>query len=176
LTPFAKSLTVCLLAVLAARLTAFCAEQKPETSHRTSHITEEEKSAIYSELTSVIEQYIEAGEMTDPRARSKYLAPKVFYFGRALTRQQTERQINSLYRRWPTRKYGPLEEPEIFAIPKKRDVYKVTGTYEYDLANLDEHLSGKSKITCVLEHSPSGTWIIGVDEKLISDTTKYSRD
>src|SRR4029077_18464797 len=85
----------------------FCADQKPETSHRTSHITEEGKSAIYSELTSVIEQYIEAGEMTDPRHRSKYLAPKVFYFGHALTRQQAERQIISLYRRWPTRKYGP---------------------------------------------------------------------
>jgi hypothetical protein len=69
-----------------------------------------------------------------------------------------------------------LEEPEIFAVPKKRDVYKVTGTYEYDLTNLGEHLSGKSKITCVLEHSSGITRIIGLDEKLISDTTKYFRD
>jgi len=139
-------------------------------------MTDEEKSAIASELALVIEKYIQAGQMADPHDRSKYLAPKVFYFGRALTRQQAERQINSLYRRWPTRKYGPLEEPEIFAVPKKRDVYKVTGTYEYDLTNLGEHLSGKSRITCVLQHSPGGTQIIGLDEKLISDTTKYSRD
>jgi hypothetical protein len=69
-----------------------------------------------------------------------------------------------------------LEEPEIFAIPKKRDVYKVTGTYEYELANLNEHLSGKSKITCVVEYGHGGTRIIGLDENLISDTTKYSRD
>jgi hypothetical protein len=176
LTPFSKTLPVCFLAVLAAGSNAICAEQKPGASHRTSHMTDEEKSAIASELTSVIEQYIEAGQMTDPRDRSKYLAPKVFYFGHALTRQQAEREINSLYRRWPARKFGRLEEPEIFAVPKKRDVYKVTGTYEYDLANLGEHLSGKSKITCVLEHSSGGTRIIGLDEKLISDTTKYFRD
>jgi len=176
LTPFFKILPVCFLAALAAGSNDLRAEQKPGGSHRTSHIADEEKSAISSELISVIEQYIEAGESTDPRARSKYLAPKVFYFGRALTRQQTERQIISLYRRWPTRKYGPLEELEIFALPKKRNIYKVTGTYEYDLANLGEHLSGKSKITCVLEHNPSGTRIIGLDEKLINDTTKYSRD
>jgi hypothetical protein len=139
-------------------------------------MTDEEKSAIASELTSVIEQYIEAGQMTDPRDRSKYFAPKVFYFGHSLTRQQAERQITSLYRRWPIRKYGPLEEPEIFAVPGKRNVYKVTGIYEYDLANLREHLTGKSRITCVLEHRPGETRIIGLDEKLINDTTNYSRD
>jgi hypothetical protein len=174
--PFSKTLPVCFLAAVAAGSNAFCGVQKPGASHRISHMMAEEKSAIAFELTSVIEQYIEAGQTTDPRDRSKYLAPKVFYFGHALTRHQAERQITSLYRRWPTRKYGPLEEPEIFAVPKKRDVYKVTGTYEYDLANLREHLNGKSKITCVLEHGPAGTLIIGLDEKLISDTTKYSRD
>ena len=92
-----------------------------------------------------------------------------------LTQQQAEKQIVSLYRRWPTRKFGPLEGPEIFAIPKKRDIYKVTGTYEYDLSNVDEHLSGKSKITCILQHGGGKTRIIGLDEKLIDDTTKYSR-
>jgi hypothetical protein len=147
-----------------------------EKSQKTGHMTDEEKSAIASELISVVEQFIEAGQMADPGGRSKYLAAKVFYYGHALNRRQAEKEIISLYRRWPTRKYGQLEEPEIFAIPKKRDVYKVTGTYEYDLANLSEHLSGKSKITCVLEHVHDGTRIIGFDESLISNTTKYSRD
>jgi hypothetical protein len=139
-------------------------------------MSNEEKSAIASELISVVEQFLEAGQTANPRDRSKYLAARVFYYGHSLSHQQAEREILSLYRRWPARKYGSLEEPEIFAIPKKRDVYKVTGTYEYELANLSEHLSGKSKITCVLEHGRGGTRIIGLDESLISDTTKYSRD
>jgi hypothetical protein len=139
-------------------------------------MTAEEKSTVASELISVVEQFVEAGQMNDPRGRSKFLAAKVFYFGHALTHQQAEKEIISLYRRWPTRKYGQMEEPEIFAIPKKRDVYKVTGIYEYELSNLDEHLSGKSKITCVLERGQGGTRIIGLNENLISDSTKYYRD
>jgi hypothetical protein len=173
---FSNILRFCLLAAIASGSKAYCFEQNPRTAHRASNITDEEKSAIASELVSVVEQFIGAGQMADPRSRSKYLAAKVFYYGHALTQQQAEKEIISLYRRWPSRKYGPLEEPEIFAIPKKRDVYKVTGIYEYELSNLDERLSGKSKITCVLEHGGGGTRIIGLDEKLISDTTKYSRN
>jgi hypothetical protein len=173
LIPFSSNiLRVSLLAAIVSGSNAFCLEQ----NHRTSQMTNEAKSAIASELISVVEQFIEAGQTADPRSRSKYLATKVFYHGHSLTQHQAEKEIISLYRRWPTRKYGPLEDPEIFAIPKKHDVYKVTGTYAYELSNIDEHLSGKSKITCILEHGDGGTRIIGLDENLVNDTTKYSRD
>ncbi len=173
--PFSNVLRVCLLAAIVSGSDAYCLEQNHRTLHRTSGKTNEEKSAIASDLISVVEQFIEAGQTADPRNRSKYLAARVFYHGHALTQGQAEGEILSLYRRWPTRKYGPLEEPEIFQIPKKRDVYKVTGTYEYELSNLNERLSGKSKITCILEHGGSRNRIIGLDENLIGDTTKYSR-
>jgi hypothetical protein len=176
LTPFSRILLVYFLAAIFADSNADCAEHNPGTLHRTTQTADEKKSEIASKLISVVGEYIEAGQMPDPHGRSKYLAAKVFYYGHALTNQQAEKQIASLYRRWPTRKFGQLEEPEIFAIPKKRGVYKVTGRYDYDLANAGEHLSGKSQITCVLEHGPSGDRIIGLDEKLISDTTMYSRD
>jgi len=176
LTPFSRLLLVYFLAVTFADSNVCCAEHNPGTLHRTTQRAREQKSDIASELVSVVNEYIEAGQMPDPHGRSKYLAAKVFYYGHALTNQQAEKQIVSLYRRWPVRKYGQLEEPEIFAIPKKRDIYKVTGRYEYDLANAGEHLSGKSQITCVLEHGRNGNRIIGWDEKLITDTTKYSRD
>ena len=176
MTPFSRILLVYFLAVNLTDSNVCCAEHNPGTVHRTTQRADEQKSNIASELVSVVNEYIEAGQMPDPHGRSKYLAAKVFYYGHALTNQQAEKQIVSLYRRWPLRKYGQLEEPEIFAIPKKRDIYKVTGRYEYDLANAGEHLSGKSQITCVLQHSRSGNRIIGFDEKLITDTTKYSRD
>jgi hypothetical protein len=173
--PLSSILRVCLLAVIASGSNAYCLEQNQRTSRGTSQTTNEDPSAIASELISVVGQFLEAGQTADPRSRSKYLAGKVFYNGHTLTQQQAEKQIVSLYRRWPTRKFGPLEGPEIFAIPKKRDIYKVTGTYEYELSNVDEHLSGKSKITCILQHGGGKTRIIGLDEKLIDDTTKYSR-
>ena len=176
MTPFSRILLVYFLAVFFADSNACCAEHSPRTLHRTAQTAEGQKSAIASELISIVNEYIEAGEMPDPHGRSRYLATKVFYYGHALTNQQAERQIISLYRRWPSRKYGPLEEPEIFAIPNKRDIYKVTGRYEYDLVNTAEHLSGKSQVTCVLEHAPGGNRIIGFDEKLITNTTKYSRE
>jgi len=176
LTPFSRILLAYFLVVIFGDSNVCCAEHNPGTLHRATQTTDERKSDIASELISVVNEYIEAGQMPDPRGRSKYLAAKVFYYGHALTNQQAEKQIVSLYRRWPTRKYGQLEAPEIFAIPKKRDIFKVTGRYAYDLANAGEHLSGESQITCVLEHAPSGNQIIGFDEKLITDTTKYSRD
>ena len=176
MTPFSRILLVYFLAVIFADSNVGCAEHNPGTLHRRTQTADEQKSDIASELISVVNEYIEAGQMPDPHGRSKYLAAKIFYYGHAITNQQAEKQILSLYRRWPARKYGQLEEPEIFAIPKKRDIYKVTGSYEYDLGNAGEHLSGKSQITCVLEHAPSGDRIIGFDEKLITDTTKYSRD
>ena len=176
MTPFSRILLVYFLGVTFADSNMCCAQHNPGTLHRTTQRADEQKSDIASELVSVVNEYIEAGQMQDPHGRSKYLAAKVFYYGHALTNQQAEKQIVSLYRRWPLRKYGQLEEPEIFAIPKKRDIYKVTGRYEYDLANAGEHLSGKSQITCVLQHARSGNRIIGFDEKLITDTTKYSRD
>ena len=176
MTPFSRILLVYFLAAISANSNADCAELNPGTLHRTTHTADEQKSVIASELISVVNEYILAGQMPDPHGRSKYLAAKVFYYGHALTNQQAEKQINSLYRRWPNRKYGQLEEPEIFAIPKKRNIYKVTGSYQYDLASQGEHLIGKSRITCVLEHAPSGNRIIGFDEKLITETTSYSRD
>ena len=176
MTPFSRILLVYFLAVIFTDSNPYCAAHNSGTLHRTTQTADERKSKIASELISVVDEYIEAGQTPDPHDRSKYLAARVFYYGHALTNQQAEKQIISLYRRWPTRKYGQLEEPEIFAIPKKRDVYKVVGRYEYDLANAGEHLSGKSQIICVLEHAPSGNRIIGFDEKLITDTTKYSRD
>jgi hypothetical protein len=172
---FSNILRVCLLAAIVSGPDAYSLEQNHRTLRRTSDKTKEEKSAIASELISVVDQFIEAGQSSDPRNRSKYLTARVFYHGHALTQGQAEGEILSLYRRWPTRKYGPLEEPEIFQIPKKSDVYKVTGTYEYELSNPNERLVGKSKITCILEHGGSGNRIIGLDENLISDTTRYSR-
>jgi hypothetical protein len=174
LNPFSNILRATLLAAILLGSNAYCFAQK--SPHRALHMTAEEKSVVASELITVVEQFLEAGQINDPRDRSKFLAAKVFYFGHALTHQQAEKEIISLYRRWPTRKYGQIEEPELFAIPNKRDVYKVTGVYEYELSNFNEHLSGKSKITCVLERGHGGTRIIGLDENLISDSTKYYHD
>ena len=78
------------------------------------------------------------------------------------------KDIASLYRRWPRRKFALTESIDLFEIPNHRGVYRVTAVYEYKFDNQDEHLSGKSKLTCVVEHDRQGTRIIGVDEKLVT--------
>jgi hypothetical protein len=156
---------------------ARCADVKARPPHHSSLGAAQTRSSIdASRAIEVVEQYLQAGQMADARVRSRLLGEKVFFFGHNLTRQQAERQITSLYHRWPVRKYGELEEAEVFAIPSKRDVYKVTGLYAYDLGNLDERLRGKSRLTCILQRDDIGIHIIGLDEKLVTGTTDYSRD
>lgn len=134
-----------------------------------------EKPEIATELIDVVAAYIAAGEKDDPAARGKYLGPKVFYYGHARTHEQAVREINTLYRRWPRRTFALTDSMDLFEIPNHRGVYRVTAVYEYKFDNRDEHLSGKSKLTCVVEHDPQGTRITGVDEKLVSGSTIYQR-
>jgi hypothetical protein len=144
--------------------------QDPRRTHRLSSL---EKSAVATELTSVVEAFIAAGERNDPNARGRYLAPSVFYYGHTRTHAQALKEIATLYRRWPDRKFGPVESIDLFEIPQRPGVYRVTAVYEYKFDNLDEHLSGKSKLTCVVEHDGQGSRIIGVDEKLVQGSTQY---
>jgi hypothetical protein len=138
----------------------------------------QESPAITAQLMNVVEAYIAAGEKNDPGARGRYLAPKVFYYGHARTREQAIREIESLYRRWPERQIIPTDSIELFKIPKYRAVYRVTALYEYKFDNPreHEHLSGMSELTFVVEHAQQGVRIIGVDEKLVNAGTHYQRD
>jgi hypothetical protein len=147
-----------------------------QKSHEIHRLSPPEKSEIATELINLVEAFIAAGERNDPAARGKYLAPSIFYYGHARTRAQALREIATLYRVWPQRKFGPVDAIDLFEIPNRRDVYKVTAVYEYKFDNLDEHLIGKSKMTCVLEHDGLGSRIIGVDEKLVRESTQYQRD
>jgi hypothetical protein len=147
--------------------------REPRGIHRFSSL---EKSEVVAELTSVVEAFISAGERNDPSARGGYLAPSVFYYGHTRTHAQALKEIARLYRRWPERKFSPVESIDVFEVPQRRGVYRVTAVYEYKFDNLDEHLSGKSKLTCVVEHDAQGSRIIGLDEKLISNSTQYRRD
>jgi hypothetical protein len=132
-----------------------------------------ENPAVATELVDVVAAFIAAGEQDDPAARGKYLGPKVFYYGHARTHEQAVRQIAALYRRWPQRKFALTESIDLFEIPNHHGVYRVTAVYEYKFENQNEHLSGKSKLTCVVEHDQQGTRITGVDEKLVSGSTVY---
>jgi hypothetical protein len=133
-------------------------------------------SEVATELTNLVEAFIAAGETNDPAARGKYLAPSVFYYGHARTRGKALQEINLLYRLWPERKFGPVETIDLFEIPKRPGVYKVTAVYQFKFDNLNEHLTGKSKLTCVVEHDGQGSRIIGVDEKLIRGSTQYHKE
>ena len=147
-----------------------------QETHEIHRLTPSEKSEVATELTNLVEAFIAAGERNDPAARGRYLAANVFYYGHARTRAQALREIASLYRLWPKRKFGPVDAIDLFEIPNRRGVYKVTAVYEYKFDSLDEHLTGKSKLTCVLEHDSLGSRIIGVDEKLVRDSTQYRRE
>jgi hypothetical protein len=143
---------------------------------RTYRLSTPEKPDVVAKLVDIVEAYIAAGEKDDPTARGQYLAPKVFYYGHVRTREQAIKLIVSLYRRWPQRKFAPPESIDLFEIPNRRGVYRVTAVYEYKFENLDERLSGKSKLTCVVEHDGQGIRITGVDEKLVSESTQYQKN
>jgi hypothetical protein len=155
---------------LAVILTSVISLANSETVHGSG------SPEVATALVDVVDSFIAAGEKDDPSARGKYLAPKVFFYGRARTREQAVKVIALLYRRWPQRKFTPTEAVDLFEIPNHRGVYRVIVMYEYIFDNQSEHLSGKSKLNCVVEHDLQGTRIIGVDEKLVSGSTDYQRE
>ncbi|HYY27469.1 MAG TPA: hypothetical protein VE860_05980 [Chthoniobacterales bacterium] len=86
------------------------------------------------------------------------------------------RRNTSLYQRWPQRRFVPTHSIELYKIPNYHGAYRVTALYEYKFENFNEHLSGMSKLTVVVERNPQGLCIIGVDEKLIDASTNYQTD
>ena len=157
-------------------LTSLISLANSEADHGSEQTHQLENPEVTTELVDVVDSFIAAGEKDDPSARGKYLAPKVFFYGHARTREQAMKVIASLYRRWPQRKFTPTEGVDLFEIPNHRGVYRVMAVYEYKFDNQGEHLSGKSKLNCVVEHDRQGTRIIGVDEKLVSGSTDYQRE
>jgi hypothetical protein len=153
------------------------AHSEPVGDHRrTTPLSAAEKPEVAAELVDVVASFVAAGENDDPTARGKFLGPKVFYYGHARTHQQAVRDIAALYRRWPHRKFTLTESLDLFEIPNHRGVYRVTTIYEYKFENQGELLSGKSKLTCVVEHDQLGIRITGLDEKLVSGSTVYQRN
>jgi hypothetical protein len=167
------SLHLLRIALALASLVTLADGEPAHGRNRTAPISTTTDPAVATELVNVVAAYIAAGEQDDPAARGKYLGPKVFYYGHARTHQQAVREITALYRRWPQRKFALTESIDLFEIPKHHGVYRVTAVYEYKFDNQNEHLSGKSKLTCVVEHDQQGTRITGVDEKLVSGSTVY---
>ena len=166
-------------AFLVANIARHVSGQSPDPTPQPGQAREiEESPVITGQLINVVQAYIAAGEKNDPAARGKYLAPNVFYYGHARTREQAIREIALLYRRWPERQFIPTDSIELFRIPNHQADYRVTALYEYKFDNPveHEHLSGKSELTFVVEHAPQGVRIIGVDEKLVNSSTHYERD
>lgn len=174
--PAADFLRFLLFAVCLSSLSSLGNGEAVQGTNRTYRRSASEKPEIQRDLFDVVEEFVTAGEKDDPAARGKYLGPKVFYYGHARTREQAMKDIASLYRRWPRRKFALTESIDLFEIPNHRGVYRVTAVYEYKFDNQDEHLSGKSKLTCVVEHDRQGTRIIGVDEKLVNRSTEYQKE
>jgi hypothetical protein len=167
------SLHFCRIAVVLVGLVTLADAEPVHERNRIAPISTPENPAVATELVDVVAAYITAGEQDNPAVRGKYLGPKVFYYGHARTHQQAVKEITALYRRWPQRKFNLTESIDLFEIPNHHGVYRVTAVYEYKFENQNEHLSGKSKMTCVVEHDQQGTRITGVDEKLLNGSTVY---
>lgn len=157
-------------------LTSLISLANSEAVHGSEQTHQLANPEVATALVDVVNSFIAAGEKDDPSDRGKYLAPHVFFYGRARTREQAIKVIASLYRRWPRRKFTPTEGVDLFQIPNHRDVYRVVVVYDYVFDNQSEHLAGKSKLNCVVEHDPQGTRIIGVDEKLVSGSSDYEKE
>ncbi len=174
--PHTAFLRFLFFAVLQAGFNTFANGEPLHSGKRTPRVATSEKPEVATNLVDIVAAFIAAGEKDDPAARGKYLGPKVFYYGHPRTHEQAVREIAALYRRWPRRTFALTDSIDLFEIPNHRGVYRVTAVYEYQFDSQNEHLSGKSKLTCVVEQDPQGTRITGVDEKLVSGSTVYQNE
>jgi hypothetical protein len=145
-----------------------CAAARAAGSPRRFQRPSIEESAAASAVVRVVESFITAGESDDASARAAYLAPNIFFYGHKRTRAQASRQIALLYTVWPQRKFVPAADVEVYVIPHHPGLYKATALVAYDLVNRrNERMTGRSRMTCILEHDRAGVRIVGVDEKLL---------
>ena len=122
---------------------------------------------------AVVRQVLAERISDDAAARAAYLAPDVFFYGHKRTRAQASREISLLYRVWPQRKFAPTEDINVFAIPHHPGLYKVTAMLQYDMINpQNQRMSGRSQMTCILEHDRHSIRIVGVGEKLLPQPIK----
>ena len=168
-----KPLCLLVFSVLLTNAERAIDAQSVENGSSTKSDSTQESPEVTTELINLVRAYITAGDTNDPAARAKYLAPNVFYYGHSCTRQQAMREIASLYRRWPQRKFVSTDSIELFKIPDHRGAYRAEALYQYNFDNFNEHLSGMSHLTFVIEQTRQGARIIGVDEKLVNDSTNY---
>jgi hypothetical protein len=146
--------------------------QLGSTTHRPSHPSKEKESAIASLLVTIVEDFIAASARDDVAACGTYLAPKVYFYGHMRTRAQACRQMASLSKWWPQRRFAPPEDVSVFAIPNHPGFYKVTAVFEYERVSREgKRITGKSKLSCVFEHDMGRTQITAVDERLLPETT-----
>ena len=167
---------ILLVAVIVTGFRSYGNEKAAPEANRTYRLSTSAKPEVATALVECVQAFVVAGEKDDPTIRGKYLGPKVFYFGHARSREQAVKEISSLYRRWPRRQFTLTDSIDLFEIPNHQNVYRVTAVYEYKFDNLNEHLSGKAKLNCVVENDRQGTRIIGVDEKLVSGSTAYQKE
>jgi hypothetical protein len=149
----------------------------PNSHRSTAHIRPvRDKATAADALTQAVRQFIAAGETDDVTQRIIYLAPQVFFYGHKRTREQAAKQMTYHNRFWPQRRYAAPESVEVYAIPNRPDTYKVDSVYGYEKINRDhERLTGKARLTCIFEYGNEGPRIVGVDEKLVSGTTRLYR-
>jgi hypothetical protein len=135
-----------------------------------------DKATAADALILAVQQFVAAGETDDVAQRTIYLAPQVFFYGYNRTREQAAKQMTYLNRLWPQRRYAAPESVDVYAIPNRPDAYKVVSVYEYEMINRDQdRLTGKARLTCIFEYGTEGPRIVGVNEKLLSETTRLDR-
>jgi hypothetical protein len=136
-----------------------------------------DRAAAADTLTLAVQQFIAAGETDDVSQRTAYLAPRVFFYGHNRSREQASKEIGVLNRTWPQRKFAAPEQVDVYAIPNRPGAYKVVSVYEYDMVGRElDRMTGKARLTCVFEYGEEGPRIVGIDEKLLSETTRFYRD
>jgi hypothetical protein len=136
-----------------------------------------DKAAAAETLILAVRQFIAAGESDDVAQRTIYLAPQGFFYGHNRTREQAAKQMTFLNRLWPQRRYAAPESVDVYAIPNRPEAYKVVSVYEYEMINPleQERLTGKARLTCIFEYGREGPRIVGVNEKLLPETTTLHR-
>jgi hypothetical protein len=136
-----------------------------------------DKSVAAGTLILAVQEFIAAGATDDIAQRTTYFAPQGFFFGRNRTREQASREMTNLNRWWPQRRFAAPDSVDVYAIPSRPGAYKVVSVYEYEMISREQdRMTGKARLTCIFEYGNEGPRIVGVDEKLLSETTRFYRN
>ncbi|MHA3771575.1 peptidoglycan-binding protein [Verrucomicrobiota bacterium sgz303538] len=145
--------------------------QRPRTerSETREPVEEEEPQGITkAEARRLVNEYLAAAEQPTPEGEVSFFADKVDYFDSGkVSRSFIEKDQRNYYRRWPSRNFELLGDPEL--VRSSRDAATVRFRLRYAVRGSGDSAKGQIEEVVRLQRTDDGLKIVAIRERKLGE-------